>query len=144
MKKALNRICRTVMSLLIALCFLLLVLRLFGVSVILVKGDSMEPNYSNGEIHLIVKAGEYERGDVVCVQLDDMTVLKRIVAVDGDTLEIYHHCIFVNDALVTPYIKGENWNNSGEYDTWHIIEKNAVFCLETIETQAGIPDTLEL
>lgn len=125
------------MLLLVVLCIALIVLRLFGVSVICVKGDSMEPTYRSGELHLISKADEYERSDVVVVQLDDVTILKRIVAVEGDTLEIYHHCVFVNDEIVAPYIKGENWNNLGEYDTHQTIEQGSVFLLGDQRNTSG-------
>ena len=137
MRKILNKIYKTIMAPLVVLCVLLLVLKAFGVSVILVKGDSMEPNYKSGELHLIAKSGEYERGDVVAVRVDDMVILKRIVAVEGDTLEIYHHCIFVNDGLVTPYIKGENWNDSGEFDTCQTIEPGSVFLLGDQRNTSG-------
>ena len=93
MKKALNRIWKIVMALLVFFCVVIVVLRLCGVSVICVKGTSMEPNYKSGELHLIAKAGEYERGDVVVVRVNGMTVLKRIIAIEGDVLEMYHHCI---------------------------------------------------
>lgn len=129
MKNLLNRIWKIVMALLVVLCIVLIVLKLFGVSVILVKGTSMEPTYRSGELHLIAEASEYERGDVVAVRVDDMAILKRIVAIEGDTLEIYHHCVFVNDEIVAPYIKGENWNNLGEYDTHQTIEQGSVFLL---------------
>lgn len=129
MKNLLNRIWRVVMGLLVVLCIVLIVLKLFGVSVILVKGTSMEPNYKSGELHLISKSDEYRRGDVVCVRLDDTVILKRIIAIEGDVLEIYHHCVFVNDTLVEPYIKGEKWNDSGLFDMCLTIKKDECFLL---------------
>ncbi len=137
MRKALNRLYRIVMPPLVFLCVLLLVLRLFGVSVIVVKGTSMEPNYSDGEIHLITKSSKYEQGDVVAVCLDDMTVLKRIIAIEGDTVEIYHHCIWVNGETVAPYIKGETWNKSGEYDTWQTIGPDEIYLLGDNRNTSG-------
>lgn len=125
------------MALLVVLCVLLVVLRLFGVSVIIVKGNSMEPTYRSGELHLIAEASEYERGDVVAVRVDNMVILKRIIAIEGDVLEIYHHCIFVNDGLVTPYIKGENWNDSGEFDTCQTIGPGSVFLLGDNRNTSG-------
>lgn len=129
MKKTLNRLYKITMALLVFLCVLLLVLKAFGVSVIFVQGTSMEPNYSNGELHLIAKADKYKRGDVVCVRLDNMVILKRIIAIEGDTLEVYHHTIWVNNELISPYIKGENWNESGEYDTHQTIGQNRIYLL---------------
>lgn len=129
MRSIWSRIYRTVMPLLVVLCVVLVVLKAFGISVIFVKGDSMEPNYKGGEIHLISKEDEYERGDVVCVQLEDTTILKRIIAIGGDTIEIYHHCIWVNGETVSPYIEGENWNNSGDFDICQTIGPGEVFLL---------------
>ncbi len=129
MKSLLNKIWKIVTVLLVLVCVVLIVLKAFGVSVIFVKGDSMEPTYKSGELHLIAEASEYERGDVVAVRVDDMTILKRIIAIEGDVLEIYHHCIFVNDGLVTPYIKGENWNDSGEFDKCLTIDEDECFLL---------------
>lgn len=137
MKKVLNRVWKIVMTLLVVLCFALIVLRLFGVSVICVRGDSMEPNYQGGEIHLIAEASEYKRGDVVAVRLDNMVILKRIIAIEGDVLEIYHRCVFVNDELVTPYIKSETWNDSGEFDTCQTIEPGEVFLLGDNRNTSG-------
>lgn len=129
MKTLLNRLSSMAMALLVALCVLLVVLRLFGVSVILVSGTSMEPNYKGGEIHLMAKADNYERGDVVCVCLDDMTILKRIIATEGNTVEIYHHTIRVNGKTIVPYITGENWNKTGEFDTCLTIGTGEVYLL---------------
>lgn len=129
MKKVLDRIWKIMMALLVFFCVLLLVLKLFGVSAIFVQGTSMEPNYKNGELHLISKADEYKRGDVVAVRVDDMVILKRIVAIEGDIVEIYHHCIWVNDELIEPYIKEENWNDSGAYDMHLILGPSEVFLL---------------
>ncbi len=129
MKTLLIRLYKIAMPLLIFLCVLLVVLRLFGVSVIFVSGDSMEPTYKSGELYLIAKADEYKRGDVVAVKLDNMTILKRIIAVEGDKVEIYYHCIFVNDEVVKSYIEDENWNNWSKLDTWQKIGPGEVFLL---------------
>lgn len=132
-----SRIYRTIIPLLVFLCVLLLVSKAFGASVISIKGDSMEPTYKSRELHLIAKAEEYERGDVVCVRLDDMTILKRIIAVEGDTVEIYHHCVWVNGETVAPYIKGETWNDSGEYDTHQTIGPDEIYLLGDNRNTSG-------
>ena len=133
MRKWLKRVCDIVL----VLCVVIVVLRLFGVSVICVQGTSMEPNYGDGELHLVAKSNEYEQGDVVCVRLDDMVILKRIIATEGDVLEVYHHCIWVNNTLVEPYITGEKWNGSGEYDTHQIIGPGEVYLLGDNRNTSG-------
>ena len=73
----------------------------------------------------------------MAVHLDNVVILKRIIAVGGDTLEIYHHTIWVNNELVEPYITSENWNKSGEYDTHQTIGKNQVFLLGDNRNTSG-------
>ena len=137
MRKWLKRVCDIVLILGVVLCVVIVVLRLFGVSVICVQGASMEPNYGDGELHLVAKSSEYKRGDVVVVRVNNTTILKRIIAIEGDTVEIYHHTIWVNDTLVEPYITGEKWNGSGEYDTCQIIGQGEVYLLGDQRNESG-------
>lgn len=131
MQKALNKIYRTIMISIIVSGLVFIVLRLMGVVVLVQgKGPSMEPTYKSGECHWMLKTGKYERDDVISIRLDDgRVIMKRIIATEGDTVEIYHHCVFVNNILVEPYIKGENWNGSGEFDMCLIIGQNEFFVL---------------
>jgi signal peptidase I len=94
-----------------------------------VHGSSMEPNFFDGEILLTNKfmhlvgntglskiVGDYERGDVVIVDLDnsDEDLIKRIVAVGGDELLIDNGQVYVNDELLEEDYLPEGRTTSGD------------------------------
>lgn len=58
-------------------------------SYVVVRGDSMEPTYSDGDLVVARGKARYEVGDVVTYQPEveyDFPVIHRVVAVDGDEL----------------------------------------------------------
>ncbi len=80
---------------------------------ILIRGNSMFPTYRNGEIRCIWKCStEFQRGDVIVflsASLDELLV-KRIVALPGETVQIKNGSIYVNGEVTdvlpdTPYIE---------------------------------------
>ena len=79
---------------------------------IAVRGISMEPTYSDGGVNLIWRFAHVfsapERFEVVGVRLAGRKVmlLKRIVALEGETVEFREGSLFVNGKPVDePYIK---------------------------------------
>ena len=56
----------------------------FGTAV--VQSGSMEPTYSVGDLLFIKEASDYEVGDVVVYQSDNMLVVHRIVEIDGNRI----------------------------------------------------------
>ena len=78
----------------IRLCISLAVLLLLTFSFVLglaAAGDAaMEPDYGKGRPVVFLRlASEYKRGDVVVLRLDDgKTVLRRVIAVAGDTVDL--------------------------------------------------------
>lgn len=77
--------------------------------VVEVSGISMEPSFQDGERLLMNRVVYHLRspkqGDVVSVAQEDMTLLKRVVGVPGDTIEIKDNAVFINGKSVK--IKGE-------------------------------------
>ena len=77
--------------------------------VVEVSGISMKPSFQDGERLLMNRVVYHLRspkqGDVVSVALEDMTLLKRVVGVPGDTIEIKDNAVFINGKSVK--IKGE-------------------------------------
>lgn len=72
---------------------LLLVVFKFVLLGVRVKGESMEPNFHEGQVRFINRLAYLrkppQRGDVVSFRMDDSAViLKRIVALPGETLTI--------------------------------------------------------
>ena len=74
---------------------------------------SMEPNFYQGQRVVVYKAvywrGEPQRGDVVIFNApygQDEVLIKRVIGLPGDTIEIINGVTYVNDIkLNEPYVK---------------------------------------
>ncbi len=95
-----------------------------------IQGHSMDPTYKNGEFNFCFrqrytfsKPGRYE---VVCVKLAGETIvlLKRIVALEGEVVEIRKGKFFVNEKKIEEaYVRyPSDWNLSPR-----IVKKNNVY-----------------
>lgn len=87
--------------------------KLFCVAV--VRGHSMEQTFQDGDLLFIrkgwlVKPTGIKRNDIVVVQLQDsdMKVVKRVVGVAGDDIDIRDDSVYLNDTLlVEAYAQGK-------------------------------------
>lgn len=81
--------------------------------VLRVTGTSMNPTLQNDEILLCSKLGEPERGDIVAFYYNNKVLIKRVIGLPGDVIDIAEDgTVYVNgEALVEEYIsvksKGE-------------------------------------
>ena len=120
-----------------------------------VYGSSMLPGIEQGDYILVSKAtyflGEPQRGDIIVLHSPQDTntdLIKRIIALPGDTVKIKDNTVFVNDtALVEPYtlepphylllpeeipagnyfVLGDNRNNSSDsHRGWTLPRKNII------------------
>lgn len=68
-----------------------------------ISGTSMVPTYQSGEIVKTIpyEGQELKRGDIVVAQADGTTVIKRVAAVSGDTIQIKDGIVYVNRQAVT-------------------------------------------
>ena len=85
---------------------------LFVAKPVVVSGESMENNYFNGEYllvnRMIYRFDEPQRGDVVVCKTDDHLIIKRIIAVGGDEIEISAGKTLLNGKPIDEfYIKEE-------------------------------------
>ena len=81
------------------------VIRLFLFEVFLVEGSSMYPTLQNHERLIVNKATYYfhepEQGDIVVFSYSTQRdFIKRVVAVEGDTVEISDNRLYVNGELM--------------------------------------------
>lgn len=94
-----------------------------------IDGPSMQPNFHAGEFLVVSRLNyllsEPERGDVVVFNApgnsdDDPPLIKRVIGMPGDTVEIRDQAVFVNGvALQEPYIK-EPCTRSCQDETWEL------------------------
>ncbi len=121
------------------------VIYLFGfrhMSFFMVPSASMEPTLMTGDHLITLTARHYDRGDVVVTadpEEEGAFIVKRIVAVAGDTVAVDGGALYINGEYVSePYIKsppqynmppyklpedsvfllGDNRNNSEDAHAW--------------------------
>jgi len=83
-----------------------------------IRGKSMEPTFHDGSFNFILKQryafSPPKRGDVVAIRLagEKVFLLKRVIAVAGDTVAIKNGRLFINLKPVSePYLNGPcDWN----------------------------------
>ncbi len=66
---------------------------------VMVSGNSMKPTLSNGDVLLVNKLKEPKRGDIVVIKgetMDGSWIIKRVIAIEGDTVEIKDGYVFIN------------------------------------------------
>lgn len=97
----------------IAMCVVLVVFTFLFCQTV-VDGDSMQNTLQNGERLLITNCFYTpERGDVIVFQTTDTgrkyPLVKRIIAVAGDTVRLESHGVYVNGVLLDePYVHTTN------------------------------------
>ena len=67
--------------------------------VLQIEGTSMEPTLSNGDIVLLVKTTNFDRGDLCGFTWNNKLLIKRVIGIPGDWIEI--------DTDGTVYLNGE-------------------------------------
>ena len=73
--------------------------------VLQIEGTSMEPNLKNGDIVLLTKTTNFERGELCGFSWNNKLLIKRVIGVAGDWIEIdTDGAVYLNgEELVEPY-----------------------------------------
>ncbi|MEE1218657.1 MAG: signal peptidase I [Ruminococcus sp.] len=74
--------------------------------VLQIQGSSMEPTLNDEEIVVLLKTSKLERGQLCCFSYQNKYLIKRVIGVPGDTININEEgYVYVNDELLDePYI----------------------------------------
>lgn len=103
---------------------------LYFVQISRVVGISMEPTYHDGNIVLVdkvfYKQGEPERNDIVVVKYGSDQIIKRVVAIEGDKIELIDNELYLNGNLLEEdYINEKMDYNDFSYE----IPKGKIFVM---------------
>ncbi len=114
------------------LCIFMLVIILLNIFVftnVTVSGNSMENTLESGDVIYFNKYGKVDRGDVVVIDKGPYWIIKRVIAVGGDTVKIKDGNVYINgdtEPLTEEYVKGINYSDiythSFEEKTWTVGE----------------------
>ena len=75
--------------------------------VLQIEGTSMEPTLHNGDIVLLMKTNRFDRGDLCGFTWNNKLLIKRVIGVPGDWIEIdVDGIVYLNgEKLDEPYVK---------------------------------------
>ena len=101
----------------------IVLLRKYIITPVIVKGTSMEPNLENNQILLLSKISykltDIKRFDIVVIQEDNDYIIKRVIGLPGETLEYQDNKLYINDEEIKdPYAK----NKTTDFDVEDICE----------------------
>ena len=130
----------------VALTLVILILT-FAFRVVTVSGDSMRPNYVDGERLIIANHGsKIEQGSVVVLtNVLDAPIIKRVIATEGQTVDIDFDqgIVYVDGvALEEDYINNLTTNSGGVYFPL-VVEEGCVFALgdnRSVSKDSRYPD----
>lgn len=94
---------------------IVITLRTFIVTPIVVSGESMVPTLDGGELMLLKKYDtDYDRFDIVVVNksVEGDNLIKRVIGLPGDTIRYRNNKLYINDEIIEDtyaYGKTENF-----------------------------------
>ena len=79
-----------------AACLFIIYLLIFKLSLIHVRGPSMQPTMCTGDLCIIYETQSVERGDVITISVNDsFDIIKRVVGLPGERLFISKHGVML-------------------------------------------------
>lgn len=105
-KKAFRQALSSTVSVLLVVAALAVLIATLFLPVLQISGTSMEPTLYNGDIIVLFKTGSYDRGDLCSFAYENKYLIKRIIGIPGDSIEIdAEGTVYVNGtALEEPYV----------------------------------------
>ena len=106
-QKAYNKALRGTVYVLTIVAAVAVLIATLILPVLQIEGTSMEPTLSNGDIVLLMKTTRFERGDLCAFTWNNKLLVKRVVGLPGDWIEIdTDGTVYLNgDKLDEPYVQ---------------------------------------
>ena len=86
----------------VIIIIVVVLIRSFIVTPVRVNGQSMYPTLKGGEIMILNKLGKVNRFDIVVLKIEseEDNLIKRIIGMPGETVEIKNNEIYINDKVL--------------------------------------------
>ena len=106
-QKAYNKALRGTVYVLTIVAAVAVLIATLILPVLQIEGTSMEPTLSNGDIVLLPKTTNFERGDLCGFTWNNKLLVKRVIGIPGDWIEIdTDGTIYLNgEKLDEPYVQ---------------------------------------
>ena len=89
----------------VIIIIVVILIRSFIVTPVIVSGKSMLPNFNDGELLLVRKIGYNEktikRFDIVVIKKDKEEIIKRIIGMPGEHISYKNNKLYINDELIS-------------------------------------------
>ncbi|HAR84818.1 MAG TPA: signal peptidase I [Clostridium sp.] len=89
---------------------LVIMIRVFVIDIITVEGISMYPTLNEYHDKVILEkykqfTDDYDRGDIVVVKLENRNIIKRVIGLPNESIEIKNSDVYINGELFEePYL----------------------------------------
>ena len=105
-KHSYNRALRSTLYTLLVVAAVAVLIATMVMPILQITGTSMTPVVGQGEITMVVRGSNPQRGDIIAFYYNNKVLLKRVIGTAGDTIEIDDSGnVFVNGSqLDEPYI----------------------------------------
>lgn len=114
---------------------LVLILRFTNtLSINIVSGQSMMPNYHNFEFTVGSCIGDIQRGDVVVARPyeqngDKRRVIKRVVGLPGETVEFKFGTLYINGEIYDEFYLDNDYIQNSRTQNWTIVLKDGEYLI---------------
>ena len=87
-KKNLSGALRGTLVVLVVVAALSVLISTMVLPVFKIYGSSMDPTLSSGDVVVALRGGSYDRGDVIAFYYNNKILVKRVIAMPGETVDI--------------------------------------------------------
>ncbi len=80
----------------VIILIVVVIIRTYFITPIIVSGPSMKPTLDGGEVMILNRREELDRFDVVVVDIKTEDIIKRIIAMPGETISCENGIVYIN------------------------------------------------